>query len=64
MGRALNRWIGILTWVFLGLAMLCLAADDLVSMNSGSPFGPATLESLPYPNGALVFWIIARGLKG
>ena len=33
------------------------------AMNSGLPFGPATLETLPYPIGALVFWIIARGLK-
>jgi hypothetical protein len=64
--RALNRWIGIVAWVFFGLAVLCLAAWPLMiwrGMNSGLPFGPATLETLPYPIGALVFWIVARGLK-
>jgi hypothetical protein len=62
----LKRWADILAWIFFGLALLCLAAWPLMvwwGMNSGLPFGPATLETLPYPIGALVFWIIARGLK-
>jgi hypothetical protein len=32
-------------------------------LHSGLPFGPATLEALPYPIGALVLWIIGRGLR-
>jgi hypothetical protein len=32
-------------------------------VNNGLPVGPATLETLPYPLGALFFGIIARGLK-
>jgi hypothetical protein len=62
----LNRWIGILAWVFFGLAVLSSAAWPLMiwrGLHSGLPFGPATLEALPYPIGALVLWIIGRGLR-
>jgi hypothetical protein len=62
----LDRWIVIFAQVFFWLAVLCFAAWPLTiwwGMSSGLPFGPATLETLPYPIGALVFWIISRGLK-
>jgi hypothetical protein len=32
-------------------------------VNNGLPLGPAMLETLPYPLGALFLWIIARGFK-
>ena len=57
-------WADILAWVFFGLAALCLVAWPLVIWRQVNlPLAAATLETLPYPVGALVFWIIARGLK-
>ena len=65
-GPRLKRWGDVLAWVFFGLAALSLAAWPLMiwwRVNNGLPVGPATLETLPYPLGALFFGIIARGLK-
>ena len=35
----------------------------LRAVNNSWPFGPAMLETLPYPLGALFLWTIARGFK-
>jgi hypothetical protein len=65
-GTPLEALGDVLAWVFFGLAALSLAAWPLMiwwRVNNGLPVGPATLETLPYPLGALFFGIIARGLK-
>jgi hypothetical protein len=64
--RSMKRWGEVLCWVFFGVAILLLAAWPLMiwwHVNNGTPFVPATLETLPFPLGAIFFWIIARGLK-
>ena len=35
----------------------------LSDVNNSLPLGPAMLETLPYPLGALFLWIIARRFK-
>ena len=62
----LKRLGNILAWAFFGLSVLSLVAWPLMiwwHVNNGTPFVPATLETLPFPLGAIFFWIIARGLK-
>ena len=62
----MKRWGDILAWVFFGFAVLSLAAWPLMvwwHVTTGTPAVPAMLETLPYPLGAIFFWIVARGLK-
>jgi hypothetical protein len=62
----LKRFADILAWVFSGLAVLSLVAWPLMiwrHVSNGLPVAAATLETLPYALGALLFWIIARGFK-
>jgi hypothetical protein len=62
----LKRLRDICAWVFFGFAVLCLAAWPMMvwwHVNDGLPLGPAMLETLPYPLGALFLWTIARGFK-
>ena len=62
----MKRWGDMLAWVFFGFAVLSLAAWPLMvwwHVTTGTPAVPAMLETLPYPLGAIFFWIVARGLK-
>ena len=62
----LNRLGEIFAWVFLGLAVLCLVGWPIAiwrHVNNGLPIIASILETLPYPLGALFFWIVGRGLK-
>jgi hypothetical protein len=62
----LNRLGEIFAWVFLGLAVLCLVGWPIAiwrHVNNGLPIVASILETLPYPLGALFFWIVGRGLK-
>jgi hypothetical protein len=62
----LKRFADILARVFFALAVLCLIAWPLMiwrQVSNGLPLAPATLGTLPYGLGALLFWIIARGFK-
>jgi uncharacterized Tic20 family protein len=64
--RHLKRLGNILAWAFFGLSVLSLVAWPLMiwwHVKGGAPFVPAMLETLPYPIGAILFWIVARGLK-
>jgi hypothetical protein len=63
---SVKRWINMLAWASFALAVLFLVAWPLMiwsHVKNGLPWPPAMLETLPYPLGALIFWIIARGLK-
>ena len=62
----MKRWGNVLAWAFFGVSVLFLVAWPLMvwsHVNNGFPFAPAMLETLPYPLGAILFWIVARGLK-
>jgi hypothetical protein len=63
---SMKRWGEVLCWVFFGVAILLLAAWPLMiwwHVKGGAPFVPAMLETLPYPLGVILFWIIARVLR-
>jgi len=64
------RWMGcaVCAAALLGPGV-CLGAQAPakgtapVMVTTGTPAVPAMLETLPYPLGAIFFWIVARGLK-
>ena len=48
------------------MAVLCLVGWPIAiwrHVNNGLPIVASILETLPYPLGALFFWIVGRGLK-
>jgi hypothetical protein len=61
----LKRLVNIFAWAFFGLSVLSLVTWPPMiwrHLKGGAPFVPAMLETLPYPIGAILFWIVARGL--
>jgi hypothetical protein len=58
-----KRWGRILAWCFLGVSLLPLAKWPVMiwwHVSHGMPLAPAVLETLLWPLGALILWLVAR----
>jgi hypothetical protein len=58
-----TRWWRALAWSFLGISLLPLVAWPLMiwwRVSHGVPLAPAVLETLLWPLGALLLWLVAR----